>query len=483
MVFMPEDFDVIVAGGGISGALAAAGAAKGGAKTLMLDRNDYSEAGKKTNWGWVCGDAVAKTHVDFIYKELDLKLTEPVLDVKVDGVQVISPDFTRKLQFEGAGYSLDRPKLAKVITDFAVKNGVDYRPRHEVEGPIISDQKVVGVYGRDEKGNQVKYHAKIVIDTLGIASTIRRKLPKNDFIENNISIDDIESTGRYIYKFNPAEGADTNYYDPKNAIIHLNQQLAPGGYGWVFPKSGRRINVGIGTEKKSLEIRNAKLNRKDTLHMLIDQYVQWNPCIKDPTIDEQDSNGKGYWSVTVRRQLDSLVYPGYMGAGDSMAMPNPISAGGIGPAMTAGTMAGKIAAEAIASNDTSMEFLWKYNLWYNEVYGNKTAGLEVFRIYLQSLNNDLINYGISRFLTEEEAVEISYGNIPKISIASTFNKVLSGISNINAFKNLLYCVKVMKEMNEHYNNYPKDLGSFDAWKRKVTERMHEVKEKFKPNPI
>ena len=479
---MAEDYDVIVAGGGIAGSLAAAGAAKGDSKVLLLDRNDYSKAGKKTNWGWVCGDAVASTHLDFINKEIGLRLTEPVLDLKVDGVQVLSPDLTKKYQFEGAGYSLDRPKLAKVLVDYAVKNGADYRQKHEVEGPIIEDGRVAGVYGRDENGKQVKYKGKIVIDALGIASTIRRKLPANDYIENMVSTDDIESTGRYIYKFEP-DGVDLNYYDPKNALIHLNQQLAPGGYGWVFPKTGRRINIGIGVEKKSLELRNARLSKKDSLHQLIDQYVEWNPRIKKLQVDEEDANGKGYWSVTVRRQFDSLVYPGYMGAGDCMAMPNPISAGGIGPAMTSGAMAGKVAADAIAANDTSMDFLWKYNTWYNQEYGNKTAGLEVFRIYLQSLNNDLINYGMSKFLTEEEAVEISYGNIPKITIASTFNKALSGISNINAFKNLLYCVKTMKEMNEHYKRYPSGTGQFIEWKQKVTAKMKEVKERFQPNPI
>ncbi len=476
------DYDVIVAGAGIAGSLAAAGAAKNGAKVLLLDRNDYKVAGKKTNWGWVCGDAVAQTHIDFVHNEIGLKLTEPVLDVKVDGVQVLSPDLTKKFQFEGEGYSLDRPKLAKVLVDFAVKSGAEYKPHHEVEGPIIENNVVVGVYGRDEKGAQYKTKGKIVIDALGIASMIRRKLPQNKYIENTVSTDDIESTGRYIYKFE-TKGTDLNYYDPKNALIHLNQQLAPGGYGWVFPKSKGRMNVGIGVEKKSLEVRNAKLSKTDTLHTLIDQYVDWNPIIASKIVDEEDANGKGYWSVTVRRQFDSLVYPGYMGVGDSMAMPNPISAGGIGPAMNAGAIAGKIAAQAVAANDTSLEFLWKYNLRYNEVYGNKTAGLEVFRIYLQSLNNDLINYGMSKFLTEEEAIEISYGNIPKITIASSFTKVLNGISNINAFRNLLFVVQRMKELNGLYSKYPSSPESFDAWKKIVNENMHEVKEKFKPNPI
>ncbi len=477
-----DNYDVIVAGSGIAGSLAAAGAAKGGAKVLLLDRNDYKVVGKKTNWGWVCGDAVAKTHIEFVYKEIGLKLTEPVLDVEVEGVQVLSPDLTRKFQFEGAGYSLDRPKLAKVLVDFAVKSGAEYMPHHEVEGPIVENGAVVGVYGRDAKGEQFQARGKITIDALGIASTIRRKLPKNNYIENMVSTDDIESTGRYIYKFTP-KGSDLNYYDPKNALIHLNQQLAPGGYGWVFPKSNGRINVGIGVEKKSLEIRNERMKKTDTLHSLIDQYVDWNPMVGNTQIDEQDANGKGYWSVTVRRQFDSLVFPGYMGVGDSMAMPNPISAGGIGPAMNAGAISGKIAAQAVAANDVGLDYLWKYNLRYNEVYGNKTAGLEVFRIYLQSLNNELINYGMSKFLTEEEAIAISYGNIPEITIASTFNKVLSGISNLNAFRNLLFAVKRMKEMNELYNKYPSGPAEFDAWKKAVNERMHDVKEKFKPNPV
>ncbi|MDE1860549.1 MAG: FAD-dependent oxidoreductase [Candidatus Micrarchaeota archaeon] len=476
------DYDVIVAGAGIAGSLAAASAAKGGAKVLMLDRNDYTKVGKKTNWGWVCGDAVAKSHIDFITNEIDLRFGDPELDLKVDGVYAFSPNLEHRFIFEGEGYSLDRPKLAKKLVDYATKNGTEYEQHFEVEGPIIEDNKVVGVFGRDHKKEQVKLRAKVVIDALGIASMIRRKLPTNDYIEQTVSTDDIESTGRYIYRFE-AKADDLRYYDPKNALIHLNQVLAPGGYGWVFPKRNKRMNVGVGVEKKSLEIRNAKLSKNDTLHSLIDQYVDWNPVIASKEMDPSDENGKGYWSVTVRRQFDSLVYPGYMGAGDSMAMPNPISAGGIGPAMVAGVLAGKAAAEAIRDNDTGIESLWRYNLSYNKSYGNKTAGLEIFRVYLQSLNNDLIDYGFGHFITEEEAVEISYGRIPKLTIASTFNKILSGISNITAFRNLLYTVDKMKKLNALYARYPAKVGEFKQWKQLVNAEMAEVKEKFKPAPV
>ncbi|MDE1761925.1 MAG: FAD-dependent oxidoreductase [Candidatus Micrarchaeota archaeon] len=479
---MEKSYDVIVAGAGIAGSLAAAAAAKGGAKTLLLDRNTPVEPGKKTNWGWVCGDAVAKSHIDYIHKEIGISFGEPELELKVDGVFAISPDFKNKIQFDGEGYVLDRPKFGNKIRDIAIKMGAEYVNAHEVEGPLLEGNQVVGVFGRDHNKEQFKVNAKLVIDTLGIASTLRRKLPPNEFIQKDISIDDIESTGRYIVDFEPT-GTDPDYYDAKNCLIHLNQELAPGGYGWVFPKRGNKVNIGLGVEKHSLDIRNAKLSKKDTLHSLIDQYIEWNPIVKNTKMNNEHNNAKGYWSVTVRRQLDCLVYNGYLGAGDSMAMPNPISAGGIGPAMVAGVQAGQVAAEAVANKRTDMEYLWKYNLMYNQSYGNKTAGLEVFRIYLQSLNNELINYGMAHFLTKEEAIQISYGQIPEITMGSAMTKVLHGVSNINAFRNLLFVVKEMKKLTEMYNNYPKDVAHFSAWSAAVNAEMAMVKEKFKPNPI
>lgn len=479
---MSADYDIVVAGAGVAGSLAAIASAKGGARTVLLDRNSQEEAGKKTSWGWVCGEAVAKSHLEFIEKETGIRLSSPEIDQKVDGIYVLSPDMKNKLLFEGKGYVLDRPKYARKMVKEAVKCGVDYRPGCEVEGPIVENGELIGVFGKDEKKESFSIRGRIVIDCLGMASTLRRRLPSNEFVEKDVKIDDIESTGRYIAKFDLVK-EDLNYYDKNNAIIHLNQILAPGGYGWVFPKSGGRVNIGIGVEKKSLDKRNEKLGKKDTLHRLIDEYVEWNQALKNIRADETDHNGKGYWSVTVRRQFDSLVYKNYMGAGDSVAMPNPISAGGIGPAMVAGTMAGQVAADAISANDTSMGFLWRYNLRFNEEYGNKTAGLEVFRVFLQSLNNDLINYGMSHFLTKEEAEAMSYGIVPDLSITKTFQKVLSGLSNINAFKNLIFAHGKMKKMRALYEKYPKDISSFKAWKESVEREMQEVKQRFPANPV
>ena len=377
---------------------------------------------------------------------------------------------------------LNRPELARKLVSSAVKAGADYRPKHEVEGPIIEGDALVGVFGKDADKKEYRFRSKLVIDCLGMTSTIRRRLPANDFVEKEIKIEDIESTGRYLMNFEVLK-EDLNYYDPHNAIIHLNQELAPGGYGWVFPRKGNRVNIGIGVEKKSLDVRNAKLGKKDTLHTLMDEYVSWNTAIRSAGLDDTDNNGKGYWQVSVRRQFGSLVYNNYLGAGDCVAMPNPVSAGGIGPAMVAGTLAGQVAAEAAQNGDTGIDQLWKYNLRYNEIYGGKTAALEVFRVYLQSLNNDLINYGMSHFITKVEAEQLAYGIIPEISVMSKFQKLVSGVANINAFRNLLFVVDKMKRLNGLYNQYPKDAKSFKAWNDVIGMELQEVKAKFPPQPV
>ncbi len=479
---MNENYDIVVAGAGLAGSLAAAMAAKGGAKVLLLDRNKEEVVGKKTNWGWTCGDAVADSHLKYIKQKVDLEFSHPEIDLKVDGVVALSPDLKSRYLFDGEGYTLDRPAFERKLLKHALKEGAEYESEFEVEGPIMENNFMVGIFGKDKNKAHKEVRGKIVIDALGVATNLRRKLPENPYVDKEVDINDVESTGRFIYEFE-LDHEDLDYYDEKNAIIHLNQYIAPGGYGWVFPKSNNKVNIGLGVQKRSLEIRNQKLGKKDTLHSLIDEYIRTNPVVKNLKLYNADNNGKGYWSVAVRRQLPSLVFNGYMGAGDSMAMPNPISAGGIGPALVAGILAGQNAAEAIHTGDVSINGLWKYNLDFNEEYGKKTAGLEVFRVYLQSMNNDLLNYGMKMFVTAKEATDLGYGIVPELSLASKFKMILQGAQNVNAFSNLIYVVKKMKILNELYGKYPTSTEGFAKWRESVDAEMEEAKARFQPNPI
>ena len=61
----------------------------------------------------------------------------------------------------------------------------------------------------------------------------------------------MESTGRYIYDFDSENSKeDKTFFDPEYCIIHPDQKLAPGGYGWVFPKGKNKVNIGLGVQQK-----------------------------------------------------------------------------------------------------------------------------------------------------------------------------------------------------------------------------------------
>ena len=95
--------------------------------------------------------------------------------------------------------------------------------------------------------------------------------------------------------------------------------------------------------------------------------------------------------------------------GDSAWMPKPIDAGGIGPALIAGTIVGKNVVEALEANDASEASLWKYNLDFIKEYGYKTAGLELFRRLVQQMSNEQISYVMKHFLGNLYVESISKG--------------------------------------------------------------------------
>ncbi|HVP22905.1 MAG TPA: LAGLIDADG family homing endonuclease, partial [Conexivisphaerales archaeon] len=71
--------------------------------------------------------------------------------------------------------------------------------------------------------------ARVVVDSAGSATKIRRNIPIDCKVEKDIDRDDLESTGRYVLDFERGV-EDRTWFDPKYALIHFDQYLSPGGY-------------------------------------------------------------------------------------------------------------------------------------------------------------------------------------------------------------------------------------------------------------
>ncbi|NHV96691.1 MAG: NAD(P)/FAD-dependent oxidoreductase [Thaumarchaeota archaeon] len=476
------DYDIIVAGGGVAGlttAIAAAKYSKQNLRILVVDRNSREEVGKKSPNGWICGDAVSKRSLEYAASNSGVVFSEPEIEHRVKGVLLFSPDRETSVLFEGEGYLLNRRLFSKKQMLEAERLGVEFRFNIVVTGLLSDNERVIGVVGRDVHTN-AKFTArcKLVVDATGASSRLRANLPIKSKVEREIDRDDLEATGRYIYTFTPKK-EDRTYFDPEYCVIHLDQDLAPGGYCWTFPKGVNKVNIGLGVQKRALDERNKRLGRIDTLQSLIDSYVKGNSVLGEPRLS-QDPNDQGNtfgnWQVPVRRQNECLVANGYALVGDAAWMPRPIDAGGIGPSLYGGTILAKVAVEAVEASDTSEEGLWRYNLEYMRIYGYQMASFEVLRRYLQTLPNDDINYGMKHFLSKDDIEHITRREHPAFNKVQLFNPTmwLRIMQRPKLAKGLKTVSETSRRLINHNLNYPDKPSKFYEWQRDLHTLLNQA---------
>ena len=471
------DYDVIIAGGGLAGTVAAQSVLHHSDRSmsvLVVDRNPSNLPGQKSVAGWICGDAVSKEAVDYMSERIKVSWGEPEIEHRVKGVMAFSPDRETSIPFDGDGYMLNRRLLPEVQNERTQKMGADFDFGINLMGLLYEGDQVTGVKGVNSKTREAyRRTARVVIDATGMTSMLRNQISNTTKMERKVDRQDVESTGRHIMHFEDGGAEDLTEFDPDYCIIHLDQDIAPGGYGWVFPKGRNKVNIGLGVEKTLLEARNRRMGKRDSVTTLIDEYVDRNRAIKNPRVSEDEvdrQNATGNFQVSVRRQNDCMVANGFMLVGDSAWMPKPLDAGGIGPALVAGTIAGRCAVKAVQSGDVTESGLWGYNKEFINEYGYKTAGLELFRRLIQTLTNEQISYGMKHFLGNLDVEAISKGEHPDFGNLGRLSMMIRGALNKRLADGLRFTTKQNRILTDHYYGYPDTPDGFDAWRT----RLHRI---------
>jgi len=436
-----EKYDVIVIGAGTAGCLAATTTAKAGLRTLMIDRRDKPEIGRK-----VCGDAVGKHHFDH------LGLKEPTgdqLERIMEGVRIFSPDMRTIFDVRGEGlngFLLNRHMFGQRLLENAIEAGTSLKDSTQALEPIIQNLCVTGVATKNLRTETTtKLSSRVLIDASGFPAVVRKKLPEEMGIDSEVKNEDIEACYREIRELKePIENPDL-------CQIYITQEICPGGYYWIFQKSGSKVNVGLG-----VAMTENFPNPKELLY----KHVLTKPIFKDSRLLEG-----GAWYVPTRRPLDNMVGNGIIIIGDAACQVNPVHGGGIGPSMKGGTIAGKTVIEALEKDDVSLETLWCYNVDYMETYGLKQAGLDVFRKLLQESDDKELNFGMAyKLITEEDLLQTSLGKEVKLSISDKATRAFRGIRKFSFLQKLRERIKQMNKARELYKNYPTSPETFEDWK-------------------
>jgi len=145
--------------------------------------------------------------------------------------------------------------------------------------------------------------------------------------------------------------------DPTCCAYYLGESIAPGGYIWVFPKGPDQANVGIGVQ--------ADIARRPALDYLTD-FITAMPSLARGSILTQV-----FGVVPVAAPLPSLIADGLLVVGDAAHQVDPLTGGGITNAMTAGDIAGQVAAQACLIGDTSTTGLAAYPARFHAILGRR----------------------------------------------------------------------------------------------------------------
>jgi digeranylgeranylglycerophospholipid reductase len=451
-----EKYDAIVVGAGTAGCLAAKTVAEKGLKVTLIDKKPREEIGEK-----ICGDALGDHHLKFLGLE---KPQGGELEAKIDGIQIFSPDENTVFTIadkDFVGHILNRRLFGQWLLKKATDAGAQLEDNTNFRNPIIEKGSVAGISVKNMKtGKVTDLHSKVVIDATGYFGMVRKQLPEEMGIDREIANEDVEACYREIRQLKQ-ETENTRYCE-----IYLNQQASPGGYVWVFPKGGARVNVGIGTCMRKTGYPNPKEQLYKT-------------TFSKPIFDGSLVLTGGSWFDPVRRPLDNMVGNGIMLVGDAASLVNPIHGGGIGPSMLSGYLAGQQIVEALENGEPTKEALWGYNKRYIDTYGKKQGTLDIFKMFLLSCSDEDLNYGMNeKLMTEDDVLKAGMGDDFHLNITETAKRVFRGIRRVGFLNKLRLTVTMMRGLSAHYNAYPTTPDGFEAWRAQTVKLIEEGREKL-----
>jgi digeranylgeranylglycerophospholipid reductase len=317
--------DILIVGGGPAGLIAAreAAARAPGLDVLLVERDRAIGSPVR------CGEGVGSKGLG----EFIDPTGAPWISRRITRVIFWAPDRTEVRVAEGdVGFILDRARFEPVLAAEAGRAGAEI-----MVGTEVTHLRRDGAgWTADARGMRGEFtiHARFVIGADGVESMVGRWAG----LDTRVPSRDMESCAQYV-----VSGID---FDPDAIYLHFGDEVAPGGYAWVFPKGVGTANVGLGI----VALKGRGRPAREWLHGYLDTYF--------PT---GVRTGYTVGGVIVHPTVKRTVADGVILCGDAAHMVNPLSGGGIVNAMKAGRLAAEVATDALAANDVSAARLQRFH--------------------------------------------------------------------------------------------------------------------------
>lgn len=364
-------YDVIVVGGGPAGIPAATSAAENGATTLLIEKNPVIMAMKP------CGEA---TSLD-TFRDLGIKPKSYIVLRKVR-TRVYAPN-GKYLDLGVDVCSINKTMFLQELAIKAAEAGAEIHVRERVEDVKWKDG---WMYIKSSVNNI--YKAKVVIGADGYNSIVAKSLNIKEKSEPIPTI-------TYLM-------ANVELSEPDVARFYLGNKIAPRGYAWIFPKTEKLAEVGIG-------VRGAPAKK------YLDKFIAEH---NDELGKAQIIDYRGA-PVPIGGMIENNVGDGFILIGDAAGTVIPLTGAGIHTSGVAGLIAGKVAAEAALENNNSKDKLIKFKELYEKPWGERIKkSLKAMRI-LETLTDEELNE-LAEIFDKDDVVNLATG----IKITNVAKKLL-----------------------------------------------------------
>jgi menaquinone-9 beta-reductase len=325
--------DVLVIGGGPSGATCAYWLAEAGHEVVLIERKHYPR--EKT-----CGDGLTPRSVRQL-EDMGLA-TELSHHHRFEGLRSMAFGRTLELRwpdhpdFPNYGYVITRADLDHLVAKRAAKAGATVQQGVEAIAPLVEHGLIRGAVVKDrDSGTTAELRARYVVVADGANSRFGRALGTSrnrDF-----------PLGMAIRGYFTSPRHDEPWIESHLDIRDKGGNVLPG-YGWIFPLGDGRVNVGIGL----LSTFN-QWKAVNTSH-LMDAFVDYAPAswgLSPSTSCGPPTGGR----LPMGMSVGPHAGPTYLVVGDAGGVINPFNGEGIAYAYETGRMAAVAVDLALASGD------------------------------------------------------------------------------------------------------------------------------------
>ncbi|MGH9055722.1 MAG: geranylgeranyl reductase family protein [Acidimicrobiales bacterium] len=328
----PRRCDVLVVGGGPSGAACAYWLASTGYDVVMVERKKYPR--EKT-----CGDGLTPRSVRQLQ---DMGLGEELAGAGHRFSGLRSHGFGRTLELTwpdhpdlpGYGYVITRKDLDALVAGRAAKAGATVWDGTEALAPLAQGGLVRGAKV-GPAGDPIEVRARYTVVADGANSRFGRSL--------GTSRERSYPLGMAIRGYWSSPRHDEPWIDSWLDIRDREGNVLPG-YGWIFPVGDGRINVGIGL----LSTFN-QWKAVNTTHLL-ESFSEYAPASWGIRADTSCGPATG-GRLPMGMSVGPRTGPTWLAIGDAGGTINPFNGEGIAYAYESGRFAADAISLALASGD------------------------------------------------------------------------------------------------------------------------------------